>query len=106
MTAIASGCSICEPAPSAKASGSIPADRSQRSHQDGPQPALRRMQHCLAGRRRLPHDSVSSASSSRMPFFATMPMTMIRPIKLATLKVVPVIKQREDHAGRSTAPKR
>ncbi len=44
-------------------------------------------------------DSFSSASSSRMPFLATMPMTMMRPMNEATLNVVPVIEQGQDHAG-------
>src|SRR5215472_3501399 len=35
----------------------------------------------------------SSASRSRMPFFATMPMTMMRPMKDATVKVVPVTRR-------------
>src|SRR2546428_12303880 len=34
-----------------------------------------------------------SASRSRMPFFATMPMTMIMPMKEATLNVVRVMRR-------------
>ena len=45
MTAMASGCSICEPAPSAKASGNMPQTAASGGHHDGPQPALRRVQH-------------------------------------------------------------
>ena len=40
-----------------------------------------------------------SASSSRMPFLATMPMTMMSPMKVATLKVGARDQQRENHAG-------
>ena len=39
ITAMARGCNICEPAPMAKANGSIPRGGSQGRHQDGTYPA-------------------------------------------------------------------
>ena len=53
ITAIASGCSICDPAPSAKASGNMPQMAADCGHHDRPQPPLCRVQHCLARRRAL-----------------------------------------------------
>ena len=50
MTAMASGCSICEPAPKREGQRQHPADGGQSGHDDGAQAALRRVQHGLARR--------------------------------------------------------
>ena len=108
ITAMAKGCSICEPAPKASASGIMPATvasavimmgRRRRS------PA--RIMLSSAG---MPSArNFWSASSSRMPFLATMPITMISPMNDERLKVVPVISsarntpQVESSAEESTA---
>ena len=84
---MAKGCSICEPAPQANASGIMPATvasavimmgRSRRSParimlSSGGMPSAR---------------NFWSASSSRMPFLATMPITMISPMNEERLNVV------------------
>ena len=90
ITAIASGCSICEPEPSAKASGNMPQIAAIAVITMG---RSRRCAACsIASRGAVPSARYfSSASSSRMPFFATMPMIMISPMNDATLKSVPVI---------------
>ena len=49
ITAIARGCSICEPAPNAKRQRQHAADRCQRSHHDGAQAALRGVKHGIPG---------------------------------------------------------
>ena len=49
MTAMASGCSICEPEPSASASGSMPLTAAMCGHEDGPEAALRGHHHGFAG---------------------------------------------------------
>ena len=90
ITAIASGCSIWEPAPIASESGIMPATvanavikmgRSRRSPASimafrGDEPSARKRW---------------SASSSKIPFLATMPITMISPMKDEILNVVPVM---------------
>ena len=89
MTAIASGWSICDPAPSASASGSIPATAASAVMTIGR--SRRRPAWTIASSAENPTDrNFSLASSSRMPFFATMPITMISPMNDDTLNVVRV----------------
>ena len=49
ITAIASGCSICEPAPKRERQRNHAGDRGQRGHHDGPQAALARVDHAVLG---------------------------------------------------------
>ncbi len=87
MTAIARGWSICEPAPSPRESGSMPAMVARAVIRMG---RKRRRPACTTAA------SASSptarkrcaASSRRMPFLATMPTTMMSPMNDAMLKVV------------------
>ena len=90
MTAMARGCNICEPAPRANARGNIPQTVAMAVIRMG---RLRRSAACsIAWRASIPlARNCSSASSNRMPFLATIPITMMSPMKLATLKFVPVI---------------
>ena len=86
MTAMASGCSICEPAPRAKRQRQHAGHGGQRGHHDGAQAAAAGLHHRLF--RRISHGAeLWSASSSRMPFLATMPITMIRPMNDEMLNV-------------------
>ena len=50
ITAIARGCSICEPAPIASDSGNHSRDGGHRGHQDGAQPAFAGFDHGVARR--------------------------------------------------------
>ena len=91
ITAIASGCSICDPAPIASASGNMPAMAASAVMTIGR--SRRRPAWTIASSAGRPMErNFSLASSSRIPFLATMPTTMIRPMNDETLNVVRVMK--------------
>ena len=89
---MARGLSIAEPAPIPKASGSIPATVARAVMAMGRK--RRRPAWIIASSAEKPKfRKRCSASRSRMPFLATMPMTMIIPMREATLKEVLVIRR-------------
>ena len=86
MTQIAIGCSSSEPDPSANASGSMPSIAASDVISTGRKRRL--PDRIRASCRESPEARCSStASSIRMPFFATMPTTMIIPIIETTFNV-------------------
>src|SRR6266705_1849677 len=89
-TAIASGFSIAEPVPMPNAKGSMPATVARAVMAMGRR--RRRPAWIMASSAEKPRPRKRcSASRRRIPFFATMPMTMIMPMREATLNEVLVI---------------
>ena len=89
---MARGCSICEPAPSAKERGSIPATAAMAVITIGRR--RRRPAWIKASSAENPIErNFWFASSSRIPFFATIPTTMMSPINEDILNVVCVINR-------------
>jgi len=83
----------------------MPRDCCQCGHRDWAQAPASRPESSLPSADHPKLRNRCSASSSKMPFFATIPMTIIMPIREATLNVVPVTSnaRKPPNAGQQRA---